>query len=129
MFDTRASRHAESVLVALSQFMQDPRVRIQTPSGESMLPARGTFADGCAVMAPGIDDCSPRRPATVISTGVRDGWDGRWCLVHYRRDRVHAVVREEHLLDAGDDDRAVEGGHRSGGGAFAPHMPVAVQLP
>lgn len=101
MFDIHVSRHAESVLAALSQFTQDPRVRIPTPSGASMVPARGLFAEGYPVMAPGIDDCSPMRPATVLSTGLREGWDGRWCLVRYRGDRACALVREEDLLDAG----------------------------
>jgi hypothetical protein len=100
MYDTRLSRHAESVLAALSQFTQDPRMRIPTPSGASMLPARGLYADGYAVTAPGIDDCSPPRPATVLSTGVREGWDGRWCLVRYRGERTCALVREEDLVGA-----------------------------
>lgn len=126
MYETRASRHAESVLGALSHFMQDSRVFIKTPSGASMLPARGLFANGSAVMAPGIDDCSPRRAATVASTGIREGWDGRWCLVHYRGDRVPALVREEDLVDASDDGSACEAVPRSG---IAPHMPVMVQLP
>jgi hypothetical protein len=126
MYETRASRHAESVLGALSHFMQDPRVLIKTPSGATMLPARGLFAGGSAVMAPGIDDCSPRRPATVISTGVREGWDGRWCLVHYRGDRVPALVREEDLLEAGDDGGGFEAPQGSG---LAAHAPVMVLLP
>jgi hypothetical protein len=130
MFDTHASRHAESVLSALSQFMHDPRVRIQTPSGESMLPARGMFADGCPVMAPGIDDFSPRRRATVISTGVREGWDGRWCLAHFRGDRVRILVREEHLAEARDDhDDALEGTRLSSAWTSPLHMPAMVRRP
>ena len=129
MFETRASRHAESVLDALLQFMQDPRVRIQTPSGASMLPARGLFADGSAVLAPGLDECSPRRAATVISTGVREGWEGRWCLVSYRSDRVRALVREEDLLDASDEDDGFGGLVRAGARGFAVPAPVMVQLP
>ena len=117
MFETRASRNAESVLGALSQLMQETRVRIPTPSGESMLSVRGLFADGSAVLAPGIDECSSRRRATVVSTGVRQGWNGRWCLVHYRGDHGHALVREEDLVGALDAGRGFEGMHRSGGRA------------
>lgn len=128
MFHT--SRHADSVLGALSQFMQqDPRVRIETPAGASMLPTRGLFADGSAVMAPGIDDCSPRRHATVVSTGVREGWDGRWCLVRYRGDRVRALVREEHLADASAEEDGFEAMFRAGGRNFASPAHVTVQLP
>lgn len=126
MFHT--SRHADSVLDALLQFMQDPRVRIPTPSGSSMLPARGLFADGSVVFAPGIDECSPRRLATVVSTGVREGWDGRWCLVQYRADRVRALMREEDLVQPGDDDEAFESVPRAGSPGLTRHAPVTVPL-
>lgn len=129
MFHT--SRHADSVLGALSQFMQhDQRVRIQTPSGASMLATRGLFAAGAEVMAPGIDDCSPRRHAVVISTGEREGWSGRWCLVRYD-DRVRALLREEDLIDAsGEDDLGgAAGAFRIAGLGFVLPAGATVQLP
>jgi len=96
--DESSSRHAQTVLRMLSTQRQVGNVQGAWPFGVELEMAWGRFAIGEFVLAPGIDDCSPKVVAEVLRTGTRADQPGIWCLLRYRGQVLpSALIREDSL--------------------------------
>lgn len=96
--DESSSRHAQTVLRMLSTQRQVGNVQGAWPFGVELEMAWGRFAVGEFVLAPGIDDCSPKVVAEVLRTGTRADQPGIWCLLRYRGQVLpSALIREDSL--------------------------------
>lgn len=96
--DDNSPRHANTVLRMLFTQRQVENVHGTWPFGVELEMAWGRFAVGEFVLAPGIDDCSPKLVAEVLRTGTRADQPGIWCLLRHRGQALpSALIREDSL--------------------------------
>lgn len=96
--DESSLRHADAVLRMLFTQRQVGKVQGTWPFSVELELAWGRFAVGEFVLAPGIDDCSPKAVAEVLRTGTRADQPGIWCLLRYRGQSLPgALIREDSL--------------------------------
>lgn len=87
-----------AVLEALGERLKSAR-HVLTTFGVMLTPQPGRFAIGQRVLAPGLDECTPRRPAEVLAVGARDDHPGVWCWVRERGlPGGESLVEEDALL-------------------------------
>jgi hypothetical protein len=103
-YATTTSLHAQAVLEMLSSRLHGGATRpeeITTPFGVALKAAPGgRVAIGDQVLAPGIDDCSPKAPAEVMYIGTRPDRPGNWCLLRYRGQAQPGALITEDALEA-----------------------------
>lgn len=94
------SLHTHAVLRMLSSQMQGKTHQITTPFGVILKASRGRcVAIGEHVLAPGIDDCSPKVAAEVLYIGTRDDRPGTWCLLRYCGQALPSALVDENAVN------------------------------
>lgn len=96
------SRPVQQVLHDLSEMIHRRvgTMPIHTPCGTHLRRSVGRYPVGARVMAPGIDACSPRVVAEVVSAGVHSDRPGIWYVLReLDRDTSSLLLPEDALQE------------------------------
>jgi hypothetical protein len=92
--------HSEAVISALAMHVPGQFGRkVMTPFGVFLEAAPGKYVVGQTILAPGVDACSPRLHAVVVTVGTRADRGGNWYLVQGVEDaEAFALIAEAALV-------------------------------
>ena len=94
------SRPVQRVLHDLSEMVRrrGGASPIHTPCGTQLRRSVGRYPLGARVMAPGIDACSPRVVAEVVSAGVHSDRPGIWYVLRELDQSAFSLLLPEEAL-------------------------------
>ena len=94
------TRPVQRVLRDLSEtvYRRGSTTPIHTPCGAYFRRSVGRYPVGARVMAPGIDACSPRVVAEVVSAGVHSDRPGVWYVLRELDRRASSLLLPEDAL-------------------------------
>jgi len=94
------SRPVQRVLHDLSEtvYRRGGAAPVSTPCGAQLRRSIGRYPVGARVMAQGIDACSPRVLAEVVSAGVHSDRPGVWYVLRELDRRASSLLLPEEAL-------------------------------
>lgn len=100
------SRPVQRVLHDLSEtvYQRGGAAPVSTPCGAQFRRSVGRYPVGARVMAQGIDACSPRVWAEVVSAGVHSDRPGVWYVLRELDRRASSLLLPEEALQAVPSD-------------------------